>query len=371
LIKISINTNIMDSNTLGDIFRVQSFGESHGPCIGCVIDGVPANIVIDIEAIQDAVNLRKTNTNNFASARNETDTIEIVSGVFENKTLGSPICILIKNNDAHSADYDDIKTAYRPNHADYTNAVKYGFRDHRGGGRTSIRITAPMVAAGALALQIIAKYSSLQITSFVSNIGIHSIDDKHKYFNTSQGDIFKNNLRCPDDNTCILIEKSIENALKNKDTLGGCITTVINNIDAGIGSPIFKKLQAQLAQAMLSINTVKGFEYGDGFEAATQNGSQHNDSFITENNIIKTATNHSGGIQGGISNGMPIFFTTAFKPISSIGKMQQTINEKGDNIAIEINGRHDVCAVPRAIPIVNAYTAIVLLNEILKNEIIK
>jgi chorismate synthase len=361
----------MDSNTLGDIFRVQSFGESHGPYIGCVIDGIPANITIDIEAMQAAVNSRKTNTAKHASARNETDTIEIISGVFENKTLGSPLCILIKNTDAQSKDYDNIKTAFRPNHADYTTAIKYGIRDHRGGGRSSIRITAAMVAAGALALQIIAQYSKLSITSFVSAIGAIGVENKQQYFNCTQAAINKTILRCPNENTSMAIQKKIDAAFENKDTLGGCITTVIQNIEAGIGSPIFKKLQAQLAQAMLSINTVKGFEYGDGFEAAQQYGSHHNDIFVQENNVVKTTTNHSGGIQGGISNGMPIYFTTAFKPISSIGKMQQTINEKGDNIAIEISGRHDVCAVPRAIPIVNAYTAIVLLNEILKNKIIK
>jgi chorismate synthase len=361
----------MDSNTLGDIFRVQSFGESHGPYIGCVIDGVPANITIDINAIQIAVDYRKTNTGNHASKRNETDIIEIISGVFENKTLGSPVCILIKNNDAKSADYDDLKMAFRPNHADYTNAIKYSIRDYRGGGRSSIRITAAMVAAGALALQIIAKYSQVSITSFVNAIGHTAIENKQQYFNYTQATIYKTILRCPDEKATIAMQKNIDIAFENKDTLGGCITTIIANLAPGFGSPIFKKLQAQLAHAMLSINTVKGFEYGDGFEAALQSGSQHNDQFINKNNEIKTLTNHSGGIQGGISNGMPIYFTTAFKPISSIGKMQQTINEKGDNIAIEISGRHDVCAVPRAIPMVNAYTAIVLLNEILKNEIIK
>jgi chorismate synthase len=359
----------MSNNHIGNIFKVTSFGESHGAAVGCVIDGMPAGLLIDTTKMQAAVNLRKTNQSNFGSARNEDDEIEIISGVFENKTLGSPICIIIKNKDAKSADYDAIATAYRPNHADYTTQIKYGIRDFRGGGRSSIRITAPLVAAGELALQLIKHYFDLQINSFVYQIGTAKMDDDDMKINYTHDEIFATDTRCPSQNTTKEIINQIVAAKANGDTLGGCIQTTITNLPVGIGEPIFAKLQASLAHAMLSINTVKGFEYGDGFVAASAMGSEHNDIFEIEENKIATKTNHSGGIQGGISNGMPIVFRIALKPISSIAKPQQTINQKGDNIAIEINGRHDVCAVPRAIPIVNAYTAIVLADLFLENKL--
>jgi chorismate synthase len=361
----------MSNNSIGNILKVTSFGESHGAAVGCIIEGMPAGLMIDVKKMQDAVNLRKTNQNNFGSARNEDDVIEIISGVFENKTLGSPICIIIKNKDAKSADYDAIATAYRPNHADYTTQIKYGIRDYRGGGRSSIRITAPLVAAGELALQMVQYYFDLQINSYVYQIGNAKMSDDEMKINYNHQQIFATDTRCPSQNTTKEIINQIDAAKANGDTLGGCIQTTITNLPVGIGEPIFAKLQATLAHAMLSINTVKGFEYGDGFEAASAMGSEHNDVFAIKENKIMTTTNHSGGIQGGISNGMPIVFRTAFKPISSIAKPQQTINQKGDNIAIDIKGRHDVCAVPRAIPIVNAYTAIILADLILQNKLSK
>ncbi len=361
----------MNNNSLGKIFSVTSFGESHGPMVGCVVQGVPAGMQIDVPAMQAMVDLRKTNTTNFASARKEEDVIEIVSGVFEGKSLGSPICILIKNKDAQSADYEALKDVYRPNHADYTTQQKYGIRDARGGGRSSIRVTAPLVAAGALALQLLQQYSTIEINSFVYQIGTISMADIEKHVLQNATQIYNNPLRCPSIETANKMQELIDNAKVNGDTLGGCICTQITNMPVGIGEPLFAKLQSALAQAMLSINTVKGFEYGDGFTAAAQTGGEHNDSFATNNEDVITTTNHSGGIQGGISNGMPITFNCAFKPISSIAKLQHTINEKGNNIAVEIKGRHDVCAVPRAVPIVNAYTAIVLADFFLQQKINK
>jgi chorismate synthase len=357
----------MGNNTLGRYFTVTSFGESHGAAIGCVIDGVPANVQIDLAGVQAAVDARKTSSANFSSKRLEADQVQILSGLYEGKTLGSPITILIQNTNVQSADYDNIKEAYRPNHADYTNAVKYGIRDYRGGGRSSIRITAAMVAAGAIAYQIIQAQQNVSIISYVENIG--GLTNSVSFSNEiSQESILQHPLRMLANNDAI--NEKIDAAVAEGDTLGGIITTHITGFAAGYGEPIFNKLQAALAHAMLSINTVKGFEYGDGFSAAQQIGSTHNDEFVqNETQQIVTKTNHSGGIQGGISNGMPIYFRTAFKPISSIKKTQQTINEKGNNIAITIAGRHDVCAVPRAVPIVNAYTAIVLLDFILAKKL--
>jgi chorismate synthase len=359
----------MNNNALGHFFSVSSFGESHGPAVGCVITGTPAGIKLDIAAIQADVNVRKTANQSYTSQRKEDDDVEIISGIFEGVTLGSPICIIIKNKDAKSYDYDHLKETYRPNHADFTQSTKYGIRDYRGGGRSSIRATAPLVAAGAIAMQIMNQFSKSTIISFVDSIGdIQTVLPK-KYNALKQENIYAQKYRLLENNAAV--EKLVNQCLVEGDTLGGTIITLINNLEPGIGEPIFYKLQAALAQAMLSINTVKGFEYGDGFMASQSKGSAHNDLFTVKNNTIETLTNHSGGIQGGISNGMPIIFKTAFKPISSIKKTQQTINEKGDIIALEIGGRHDVCAVPRAVPIVRAYTAIILADLILQNQLSK
>jgi chorismate synthase len=359
----------MNNNALGQFFSVISFGESHGPAVGCVITGVPAGIKIDTEAIQAEVNARKTANQSYTSQRREEDAVEIISGIFEGFTLGSPICIIIKNKDAKSYDYDHLKETFRPNHADFTQTAKYGLRDYRGGGRSSIRATASLVAAGAIAMQIMSQFSTSKIISFVDSIGTIQTDLPKKLNNIQQDAIYAQKYRLLENNAAI--EKLVNQCLVEGDTLGGTIITIINDMEPGIGEPIFYKLQAALAQAMLSINTVKGFEYGDGFMASQSKGSAHNDLFILKNKNIQTLTNHSGGIQGGISNGMPILFKTAFKPISSIKKTQQTINEKGDIIALEIGGRHDVCAVPRAVPIVRAYTAIILADLILQNQLSK
>ncbi len=356
------------SNTFGNIFKVHSFGESHGEMVGCIIDGCPAGIVIDIENIQKAVNKRKATTDTFSTSRIETDEIKIVSGLFENKTLGSPIAILIENKNKISSDYEHLKNVYRPNHADFVTEKKYGFRDYRGGGRSSIRITAPLVAAGEIAFQVFNSFHKYDINTFVSQIGTeHWNYNYDELLNVDKEKIEASIYRCPDKKTSNNIDLLIS-ALE-KDTLGGMITCVVKNIPVGIGEPIFGKLQSKLAQAMLSINTVKGFEYGDGFEAASKKGSEHNDAFIVEENEIKTKTNFSGGIQGGISNGMPIYFNVALKPISSIEQKQKTIDINKNEIELEITGRHDKCAVPRATAIVEAYTKLVLLDLYLQHKI--
>jgi chorismate synthase len=358
----------MHNNILGSLFSVQSFGESHGPAIGVVIDGVPPNITINWQTVQAAVNSRKTGTNNYSSSRQEADEVEVLSG-YTQATLGTPMCLLIKNTNAEPQAYTQLKDVYRPGHADYTYHAKYNLRDYRGGGRSSIRITAAMVAAGEVARQILQQYYPCNVISSVQSIGTVTsfINLSNEY---TQEQINNMPLRCIDADASSNMLLLIEDCIATGDTLGGTINTLITGLPAGIGSPLFNKLEAQLGQAMLSINTVMAFAYGKGFEASQLKGSQMNDVFVANNDTITTLTNNSGGIQGGISNGMPIYFTTAFKPISSIKQAQATINTSLQPAAIEINGRHDVCAVPRAIPIVNAYTYIVLLNEVLKQQLI-
>lgn len=358
-------------NTLGHLFRVTSFGESHGSHIGCVIDGCPAGLIVNPELIQKQVDRRKTFQSSFSTERKEEDKIEIISGIFEDKTTGSPIAILVKNNDAHSSDYDELRHVYRPNHADYTNEIKFGHRDHRGGGRSSIRVTAPLVAAGEIANQLLQTSSSITTQAYVSQIGKIAIHNKHDYPSLNLNEIDRNEVRCPDQEIASQMIAEIEKVKQEGDTLGGMITCVIQNLPVGLGEPIFSKLQAQLAKAMLSINTVKGFEYGYGFDSVSMKGSDYNDSFIHTQDGVQTKSNRSGGIQGGISNGMDIYFHIAFKPISSIKMEQETINKSGQPLSLQIKGRHDVCAVPRAIPIVEAYTNIVLADAFLQAKLSK
>jgi len=359
-------------NTLGNIFKVHSFGESHGPAVGAVIDGCPAGLALDMVAIQQAVDKRKTGQHSFSSARKEDDVVEILSGVFEGKTLGTPICILIKNKDARSKDYDNIKNVYRPGHADFTYQKKYGYRDYRGGGRSSIRITAPMVAAGEIARQLNTELTKTKTIVFVSQIGRAKYDvsnlsetglskEEIIFLNSSDKNLVQSDFEKQ-------VDKEIETTMVDGDTLGGRITTLIENLPVGIGEPIFGKLQAELSYAILSINTVKAVEFGEGIKAAAIKGSEHNDEFVLKAEKAATQTNHHGGILGGISTGERINFSVYFKPISSIRKEQQTLNEKGEAVEIKIEGRHDVCAVPRAVPIVEAYTNIVLADLILKNR---
>jgi len=358
-------------NSFGHLFKVSSFGESHGSHVGCVIDGCPAGLLLDKAKIQEQVDRRKTNQSSFATTRNEEDTIEIISGVFENTTTGSPITILIRNKDAHSADYDELREVFRPNHADFTYQSKYGIRDHRGGGRSSVRISAPLVAAGAIATQLMRTESAVKTTAYVSRIGNISILDRHNYLHFDLTTIDSNEVRCPDKEVSSKMIQHIEEVKAEGDTLGGIITCVIQQVPVGLGEPIFSKLQAELSAAMLAINSVKGFEYGYGFDSTSMKGSEYNDLFENSEKGITTTTNFSGGIQGGISNGMDIYFHVAFKPISGIQKKQQTVNRDGETVTIEIGGRHDVCAVPRAVPIVEAYTNIVLANAFLHSKLSK
>lgn len=351
-------------NQLGQVFSVISFGESHGPGVGCVIQGCPAGLNIDWQSVQYQVNRRKTGKHGFASARQEADHVQVLSGIYEGVSLGSPIALLIKNNDARSTDYDHLKNVFRPGHADFTYQEKYGIRDHRGGGRSSIRVTAPMVAAGAIAWQFLQTVAPIQIRAFVSQIGpiISTIQD------ADPASIEASPVRCPDKEATENMLAAIEACQQEGNTLGGQIRCVIQGVPAGWGEPLFGKLQALLGHAMLSINTVKGVSFGEGFAAAAQTGLEHNDRFKMQESRIVTELNKAGGLLGGISTGENITFNVAFKPISSIRIPQETIDEHGQKQSIEINGRHDVCAVPRAVPIVEAYTAIVLADLYLQHK---
>jgi chorismate synthase len=357
-------------NSLGNLFKVTSFGESHGSHVGCLIEGCPAGLQLNVEAIQQQVNRRRTNRHEFTSLRNEEDKVVFLSGLLDGKTLGSPIAIVIENKNAHSNDYDELKNVFRPSHADYTNEVKYGFRDYRGGGRSSIRITAPLVAAGELASQLLRYYCSSVTQAYVSAIGTikMNVNVEEKF---SVAEIDASPVRCPNKVISAQMLDLIQQVMENGDTLGGVIHVQISDLPVGIGEPIFGKLQAQLGHAMLSINTVKGFEFGAGFANATLKGSESNDSFEVKNDHVATTTNKSGGIQGGISNGEMVYFNVAFKPISSILQNQKTISKDLKPTEMTIHGRHDVCAVPRAIPIVEAYTNIILIDLFLQHKLSK
>ncbi len=356
----------MSANTFGTLFRLTTFGESHGTALGGIIDGCPAGLIIDVEFIQQELNRRRPGQSNLTTSRDESDAIEILSGVFEGRSTGAPIAFEIRNRDHHSFDYDHLRTAYRPSHADYTYDVKYGFRDHRGGGRSSARETLSRVAGGAVA-KLLLQHSGIRVTAFVSSIGgIHASN----VLTAGQPEgIELSPVRCPDADAS---EKMVEliNSLKVEgDTIGGTITCIISGVPPGLGEPVFDKLQADLAKAAMSINTAKGFEYGEGFRAAAMRGSEHNDIFVAGGEEgIKTATNHSGGIQGGISNGNDIVFRVAFKPVATLQQSQPSVNSKGENIVLAAKGRHDVCVVPRAVPIVEAMAALVIADHLLRNR---
>ncbi len=356
----------MSANTFGTLFRLTTFGESHGTALGGIIDGCPAGLIIDVEFIQQELNRRRPGQSNLTTSRDESDAIEILSGVFEGRSTGAPIAFEIRNRDHHSFDYDHLRTAYRPSHADYTYDVKYGFRDHRGGGRSSARETLSRVAGGAVA-KLLLQHSGIRVTAFVSSIG--GIQAANELTTNQLEGIELSQVRCPDADAS---EKMVEliNSLKVEgDTIGGTITCIISGVPPGLGEPVFDKLQADLAKAAMSINTAKGFEYGEGFRAAAMRGSEHNDIFVAGGEEgIKTATNHSGGIQGGISNGNDIVFRVAFKPVATLQQSQPSINSKGENIVLAAKGRHDVCVVPRAVPIVEAMAALVIADHLLRNR---
>lgn len=349
-------------SSFGNLFRIHTYGESHGPALGVVIDGCPAGLDIDQSFIQEELDRRKPGQSKITTQRREADEFEILSGVFEGKSTGTPISILIRNQDQRSKDYSHIADKFRPSHADYTFQAKYGHRDYRGGGRSSARETAARVAAGAIA-KLLLKHYGISCVSYVSQVGEMSLNKSYQELDLSK--IESNILRCPDHDQAEKMIELIDQTRKNRDTIGGVITGVIQGVPAGLGEPVFDKLHAELGKAMLSINAVKGFEYGSGFEGVKLNGSQHNDAFYQEEGTIKTRTNHSGGIQGGISNGQDIYFNVAFKPVATIMDDQESINEAGESVTVSGKGRHDPCVVPRAVPIVDAMAALVIADYLL------
>lgn len=352
----------MAGNTIGRMLRLTSFGESHGSMIGGVIDGFPSGFPVDINLIQEALNRRAPGNQTFSTPRKEPDIVEFVSGLFEGKSTGAPIAFLIKNTSQKSADYNHLRDVYRPSHADFTYEKKYGNYDHRGGGRSSARETAVRVTAGALCGQLLHHFG-VSITGYVSQIGSLTIPVSYKELDL--GKIESSPLRCPDPITEQLMNAYLEEIKEAGDSAGGVVTCVIKGVPPGLGEPVFDKVQALLGAAMLSINAVKGFDYGEGFSATAMKGSKHNDTFSAEDGNIHPETNHAGGVLGGISTGQDIYFRVAFKPVSSIGKPQQTVDKQGKPIELNIGGRHDVCIVPRAVPIVEAMAALVITDLML------
>ena len=353
----------MAGNTFGNLFKISTFGESHGKAIGVVIDGCPANIVLDEKFIQSELDRRKPGQSNIVTQRKESDTFQILSGVFEGKSTGTPIGMLIPNEDQRSHDYSHIAEKFRPSHADYTYEVKYGNRDYRGGGRSSARETAARVAAGAVA-KLFLQQTDIQIVGYVSQVGNLKIEGSYEDLDLSK--IETNDVRCPDADMAEKMISLIKEVRKDGDTIGGVVSCIIKNCPAGLGEPAFDKLHAELGKAMLSINAAKGFEYGSGFAGVEKRGSAHNDVFFKdEQGNIKTKTNHSGGIQGGISNGMDIYFRVAFKPVATIITAQESINTQGEKIEVVGKGRHDPCVVPRAVAIVEAMAALVIADYLL------
>ncbi|MCE7862821.1 MAG: chorismate synthase [Bacteroidetes bacterium CHB5] len=351
-------------NSYGTLFRISTFGESHGPAIGVVIDGCPAGLAIDEAFIQSELNRRKPGQSKITTQRKEDDTFKILSGVFEGKSTGTPIALVIENQDQRSKDYSHIENTYRPSHADFTYDAKYGFRDYRGGGRSSARETAARVAAGAIA-KLLMKTIGVEFYAYVSQVG------NLKAPPYTQLDLSKteaNIVRCPDAATAEKMIALIDQVRLDRDTIGGVVTGVIKNTPVGLGEPVFDKLHAELGKAMLSINAVKGFEYGSGFEGVALLGSQHNDEFYKEGDRIRTKTNHSGGVQGGISNGEDIYFHVAFKPVATIMQDQATVDKSGNEAIVSGKGRHDPCVVPRAVPIVEAMAALVLADFYLRSR---
>lgn len=360
----------MAGNSFGQLFKITTFGESHGVAIGVIVDGCPSNIQVDLEFIQQELDKRKPGQSKITTQRKESDTVQILSGVFEGKTTGTPIAMLIPNEDQKSKDYDHNKDTFRPSHADFTYQSKYGIRDHRGGGRSSARETAARVAAGALA-KLFLQQKGIDVVAHVSSVGFidapkAEVLDVAKFVTQRESNI----VRCADAATAQEMIHLIDTVRKEGDTIGGKVTCFIKNCPVGLGEPVFDKLHADLGKAMLSINAVHGFDYGSGFDGSTMRGSQHNDIFINdENGKVITRTNYSGGIQGGISNGMDIDFRVAFKPVATIMTNQETVNAAGEAAEIKGKGRHDPCVVPRAVAIVEAMAALVIADHLLRNEV--
>ena len=347
----------MAGNTFGNLFKLTTFGESHGKAIGGIIDGCPAGVEIDLNAVQNDLDRRRPGQSAIVTQRKEPDVVDIYSGIFEGKTTGTPIGFVIHNTNQKSKDYSHIKDSYRPSHADYVYDQKYGFRDYRGGGRSSARETASRVVAGSIAKQLV---SQIKINAFVSQVGNLKLQKSYQELDFSLTE--SNPVRCPDPDMANKMEQYIKKIKKEGDTIGGVITCVAQNVPIGLGEPVFDKLHAELGKAMLSINAVKGFEYGSGFAGIQMKGSEHNDQYNSDGT---TKTNRSGGIQGGISNGMDIYFNVAFKPVATVLQAYETINKEGEKVQTKGKGRHDPCVVPRAVPIVEAMTALVLADHYL------
>lgn len=359
----------MKMNSFGNIFRLTSFGESHGVAIGGVIDGMPAGIDIDIDYIQHELNRRRPGQSDIVTARDEKDRVKILSGLFEGKTTGTSIGFIVENADQHSSDYENIRNAFRPSHADYAYTSKYGLRDHRGGGRSSARETIARVVAGAFAKQALSQLG-IKVYAYTSQVG--NICLVKNYSELDLETIDNNDVRCPDAETAEKMRQLIAEVKAEGDTIGGVITGIIKGVPVGLGNPVFNKLHAQLGSAMLSINAAKGFEYGMGFDGVSHRGSEMNDRFFTHNDgSIGTITNNSGGIQGGISNGEDIYFRVAFKPVATLLKEVETIDSNGNDIILKARGRHDPCVLPRAVPIVESMAAMVILDAYLLNKTTK
>ncbi|WP_392437414.1 chorismate synthase [Cruoricaptor ignavus] len=351
-------------NTLGNFLTLNTFGESHGEAYGGIISNVPAGISVDFEAIQKELDRRKPGQSAIVTQRKESDEVQFLSGIFEGKTTGLPIGFIIKNENQKSQDYSHIQNVYRPSHADFTYEKKFGIRDYRGGGKSSARETVNWVVAGALAKQLLP--NDLKINAFVSSVGEIFCEKPYQDLDFSKTE--SNAVRCPDEETAEKMEAKIREVRKDGDTIGGTITCVVQNLQAGIGEPVFNKLQAELAKAMLSINAAKGFEYGSGFCGAMMKGTEHNDIF---NEDFSTKTNLSGGIQGGISNGMDVYFRVAFKPVATLMKPQESVDKFGNSAILDGKGRHDACVLPRAVPIVENLAAFVLADLYLINKLRK
>lgn len=355
----------MAGSNFGTLFRISTFGESHGKGIGVVIDGCPAGVGIDEVFIQSELDRRRPGQSKIVTQRKEADAVEILSGVFEGKSTGTPIAMVIYNGDARSHDYSHIADKYRPSHADYTFQAKYGHRDYRGGGRSSARETAARVAAGAVAKLFLRTYG-IHIFAYTSQVG--NLRLSKNYLDINEDLIESNPVRCPDTALAADMEEYIKQVRKDGDTIGGVVSAVVKGCPPGLGEPVFDKLHADLAKAIMGINACKGFEYGSGFDGVSMRGSEHNDAFYQTADGVKTRTNHSGGVQGGISNGMDIFFRAAFKPVATIVQDQDSVNEAGEAVTVSGKGRHDPCVVPRAVPIVEAMAALVIADHLLRQR---
>ncbi len=358
----------MAGNTFGRILRLMTFGESHGPAIGGIIEGFPAGLEVDMDLIKKDLSRRRPGQSRLVSPRNEPDEVELLSGIFEGRSLGTPIGFIIRNRDQKPADYRQNKDAYRPSHADFTYDQKYGRRDHRGGGRSSARETATRVLGGSFAKMLLKK-QGIHISAYVHSLGAVSMPMDYRKVNLAAAD--ESEVRCPDPETSRALIELIDKTREEGDTLGGIVVCVVKGVPPGLGEPVFDRLPADLAKAMMSINAVKGFDIGSGFGAATMKGSEHNDKFISKKGKISTETNFSGGVQGGISNGNDIYFRVAFKPVATLMREQQTVDSKGNEIKLEAKGRHDVTVVPRAVPIVEAMAALVLADHLLMSRLSK